>query len=249
MPINLSRRKFIKLSSISALAIGSGYTSGKLISKPENKYYSVCCFLPSDEKLITEVVRAFATTVKSNSTPIINADDDYKYLLQKLVRKHKQTSFSNSESVSYSVKPLNKLVNSDIIISDNSKSIYSLKNDFTDELMTIRSMLYGTEAKIFFTAAYKQSNILSSLFSSNQKEIVIENINGTFDKIPLSSTYKNIIVDGPQGETEIEINNSLVKVTKSNCRHKLCEKSRYAVNVSDVIACAPNKVLIRIEEV
>jgi hypothetical protein len=87
------------------------------------------------------------------------------------------------------------------------------------------------------------------LFSSNQKEIVIENKNGVFDKIPLNSIYKNIIVDGPQGETEIEINNGLVKVTKSTCKHKLCEKSQYAANVGDVIACAPNKVLIRIEEV
>ncbi len=245
----MTRKKFIKLSSISALAIGSGFTAGKLLGKPENQHYSVYCFLPPSEKLISEVVRVFTATVKSNSTPIINADDDYKYLLQKLVRKHKRTSFSNSGSVSYSVKPLNKYVNSDIIVSDNNKSIYSPKNDFTDELMIIRSMLYGTEAKIFFAAVYKQSNIFSSLFSSNQKEIVIENNKGVFDKIPLSSTYKSVKVDGPQGETEIEINDGLVKVTKSTCRHKYCEKSQYAANVGDVIACAPNKVLIRIEEV
>jgi len=245
----ITRKKFIKLSSISALAIGSGFTAGKLLGNQGNQHFSVYCFLPSDENLITEVVRVFAATVKSNSTPIIIADDDYKYLLQKLVIRHKRTSFSNSGSVSYSVKPLNKHVNSDIIVSDNSKSIYSLQNDFTDGLLKIRSLLYGTEAKIFFTAVYKQSNILSSLFSSNQKEIVIENNNGTFDKIPLSPTYKSIIVDGPQGNTEIEINNRMANVTKSTCRHKLCERSRYAANVGDVIACAPNKVLIRIEEV
>ncbi len=245
----MTRKKFIKLSSIAALAIGSGFTAGKLIGKPGNQHYSVYCFLPSDEKLIAEVVRVFTATIKSNSTPIINADDDYKFLLQKLVGKHKQTSFSNSGSVSYSVKKLNKYVNSDIIVSDTNKSIYSPQSDFTDELMTIRSMLYGTEANIFLTAVYKQPNILSLLFSSNQKEIVIENNNGVFDKIPLNSTYKNVKVNGPQGETEIEINNGLVKVTKSTCRHKLCERSRYAANVGDVIACAPNKVLIRIEEV
>ena len=245
----MTRKKFIKLSSISALAIGSGFTAGKLLGNPENQHYSVYCFLPSDEKLFAEVLRVFAANVKSNPTPIINVDDDYKHLLQKFVIRHTRTSFSNSGSVSYTVKLLNKHVNSDIIVSDNSKSIYSIKNDFTNELMTIRSMLSGTEAKIFLAAVYKQSNILSSLFSSNQKEIVIENINGVYDKIPLNSSYKNINVDGPQGKTKIEINNDLVKVTKSTCRHKLCEKSQYAANVGDVIACAPNKVLIRIEEV
>jgi len=245
----MTRKKFIKLSGIAAIAAGSGYTVGKLIDNPKNKHYSVYCFLPSDEKIITEVVRAFTTTVKCNSTPIIYADEDYKFLLHKLARKHKQTSFSNGGSVSYSVKSLSKYINSDIIISDNSKSIYSLKNDFTDDLMRIRSLFYGTEAKIFFAAVYKQSNILSSLYSSNQKEILVENENGTVDKIPLDSNYKSIIVDGPQGKTEIEINNGLVKVTKSTCRHKLCEKSQYATNIGDVIACAPNKVLIRIEEV
>jgi hypothetical protein len=245
----ITRKKFIKLSSISALAIGSGYTVSKLLDNPGNQHYSVYCFLPSDEKLFAEVVRAFITTVKSNSTPIINADDDYKFMLQKLFMKHKQTSFSSSGSVSYTVKRLYKHVNSDIIVSDTNKSIYSLNNDFTDELMTTRSMLYGTEAKIFFAAVYRQSKILSSLFSSNQKEIVIENKNGVFDKIPLNSTCNNLKVNGPQGETEIEINNDLVKVTKSTCRHKLCKRSRYAANVGDVIACAPNKILIRIEKV
>ena len=245
----ITRKKFIKLSSISALAIGSGFTAGKLLGNPENHHYSVYCFLPSDEKLITEVMRVFTSTIKSNSAPTINANDDYKYLLQKLVMKHKQATFSNSGSVSYSVKSLNKQVNSDIIVSDNDKSIYSLKNDFTDELMTIRSMLNGMEANIFFAAVYKQSNVLYSLFSSKQKGVVIENKNGVYDKMPLNSTYKNIKVDGPQGETGIEIKNGLVKVTKSTCRHKICEKSQYAINVGDVIACAPNKVLIRIEEV
>jgi hypothetical protein len=244
----MTRKKFIKLGGIATIATGSGYTAGKLLRKPENQHYAVYCFLPSDEKLIVEVVNVFAKTVKSNSTPIINADDDYKYLLQKFLRNNRQSSFPNRGSVSYSVKPLNKHVNSDIIVSDNSKSIYSLNNDFTGELVSIRSMFYGKEAKIFFSAVYKQSNILSSLFSSNQKEIVIENKNGVFDKIPLNSKYKNIIVDGQQGDTEIEINNGLVKVTKSTCRNKLCEKSQHAVNIGDVIACAPNKVLIRIEE-
>ncbi len=244
----MTRKKFIKLGGIAAVAAGSGYTAGKLLRKPENQHYAVYCFLPSDEKLIVEVVNVFAKTVKSNSTPIINADDNYKYLLQKFLRKNRQSSFSNRGSVSYSVKPLNKHVNSDIIVSDNSKSIYSPHNDFTGELVSIRSMLYGTEANIFFSAVYKQSNILSSLFSSNQKEIVIENKNGVSDKIPLSSTYRNIIVEGPLGETEIEINNGFVKVTKSTCRNKICEKSQYAANPGDVIACAPNKVLIRVEE-
>jgi len=52
----MTRKKFIKLSSISALAIGSGFTAGKLLGKPENQHYSVYCFLPSDEKLIAEVI-------------------------------------------------------------------------------------------------------------------------------------------------------------------------------------------------
>ena len=157
----MTRKKFIKLSCTSALAIGGGFTAGKLLGHSENQHYSFYCFLPSDEKLIAEVVRAFAATVKSNSIPIISAEDDYKFMLQKLVRKHKNASFSNSGSVSYSVKPLNKNVNSDIIVSDTNKSMYSIKNDFTERLMEIRSLLYGKEAKIFFAAVYKQSNILS----------------------------------------------------------------------------------------
>lgn len=246
---NLSRRTFIKISSVATIAAGSGFAVGKLIGKTGNYNYSIYGFLPLDKQIISEVVNAFCETVRSDSDAIIIADKDYEILLRNIVNDLKQLSFSNSGSVIYKLEKLNNPVNSDIIVSDNIKSIYSIQNDFNIELTNIRSKLSEIPASVFFSAEYKQNNIFSSLFKSDKKEIVVENEKGVFDIIQLNSSYKSIKIDGPQGKTEIEIDKNMVKVAKSTCKHKLCERAGHATNAGDIIACAPNKVLIKIEEV
>ena len=48
---------------------------------------------------------------------------------------------------------------------------------------------------------------------------------------------------------DISVDNGIVKVTKPTCKHKLCQNNALSQNSGNIIACAPNKVLIRIEKV
>jgi hypothetical protein len=245
----ITRKKFIKLSGFAALAAGSGFAVGKLIDKPVNHKFSIYGFLPLDKQLISEVVNTFHKNVRSNSEATIIANKEQENLLKNILNNRKHNSFSNSGSIQYKIEKLNNPVYSDIVVSDNLRPVYSLKNDFSKEMVKLRDQLSDIKAQIFFSAEYKQTDIFSSLFSRQRKEIVIENEKGLFDRIPANSNYKTIMVSGPQGKTEIEVNNGIAKVIRSTCRHKLCEKVRFAANNGDVIACAPNKVLIRVEQV
>ena len=66
------------------------------------------------------------------------------------------------------------------------------------------------------------------------------------DRISLENNYKNILIDGPQGKTGIKIENGVAQVHTSTCRHGIC-KHTVASGVGNIIACAPNKVLVKIE--
>ncbi len=79
--------------------------------------------------------------------------------------------------------------------------------------------------------------------------VVLENEKGIVDKINLSKSYKNILIDGPQGKTALQISDGLAHVHKSTCRHSLCTKAGFISKAGSIIACAPNKVLIRIDTV
>jgi hypothetical protein len=53
------------------------------------------------------------------------------------------------------------------------------------------------------------------------------------------------LIDGALGKTGLKIENGIARVHTSSCRHGICEHT-FANNVGNVIACAPNKVLIKI---
>ncbi|MCK7523116.1 MAG: NusG domain II-containing protein [Ignavibacteriales bacterium] len=112
-------------------------------------------------------------------------------------------------------------------------------------LANIRNELKGRKASYVFSADYKESDLLSFLFKVNSKKVIVENEKGTVEEISLDKNYKNILIDGVRGKTGLEINNSAVHVHTSSCRHEICMQT-IAHNSGDIIACAPNKVLVRI---
>ena len=57
---------------------------------------------------------------------------------------------------------------------------------------------------------------------------------------------RSILIDGPQGKTGLKIENGIVQVHTSSCRNGICKHS-LASGVGNIIACAPNKLLVKVE--
>ncbi len=241
----VSRRSFLKIAGLSTVAIGAGFTTGKLVGNSKSANYTLHGFIPADEQVITNLVSAFKNKIKSNTEAIVVADSKFGEIINRIDLKSRKENFSNSGSITYRLKRLDKQIDSDIIVSDANNSVYSL-DDFTSRLINIRSDIKNRKADYFFTAEYSETDFLSSIFKSNKKEVVIENEKGLVDRISLENNYKNILIDGPQGKTGLKIENGFVKVHSSTCRHGIC-KHTIASGVGNIIACAPNKVLVKIE--
>jgi hypothetical protein len=240
----ISRRNFLKIAGLSTVAVGAGFTTEKLIGTKKSVYFAVYGFIPADEQIISQLVAAFKNKVKSNSNPVVVADSKIGEVINKYDMQSRNNSFSNSGNIIYRLKRLDKQVDSDIIISDDNNSVYSL-NDFNYSITNLRSELKNRKAEFFFTAEYKKTDLISSLFSSNKKEVVIENEKGLVDIISLDKNYKNIVVDGPQGKTGLIIENGMAQVHTSTCRHEICKHS-IASAAGNIVACAPNRVLLKI---
>ncbi|MCJ7554307.1 MAG: NusG domain II-containing protein [Ignavibacteriaceae bacterium] len=241
----ISRRNFLKIAGLSAVAVGAGFTTGKLIGNKNSVYYAVHGFIPADEQIISNLVFAFKNKVKSNSNPVVIADSKIGAVINKFDLQSRNNSFSNSGIITYRLKKLVKQVNSDLIVSDADNSVYSL-NDLNYALSNIRSCLKNRKAQYFFTAEYNETDFLSSVFKTNTKEVVIENEEGLVERILLDKNYKNILIDGPQGKTGLKIENGIARVHTSSCRNGICKHS-VASGVENIIACAPNKLLVKVE--
>jgi hypothetical protein len=240
----ISRRNFLKIAGLSTVAISAGFTTGKLIGNKKSVYFAVHGFIPADEQIISQLIAGFKNKVKSNADPVVIADAKIGEMISRFDFRLRDKDFSNAGNIAYRLKRLDNQIESDIIISDAENPVYSL-NDLNYGFSKIRANLKNRKAEYLFTAEYNESDLISSIFKLNEKEVVIENENGLVDRISLNKNYKNILIDGPLGKTALKIENGIARVHTSTCRHGIC-KHTFANNVGNVIACAPNKVLIKI---
>lgn len=240
----LSRRNFLKLAGLSSFAVAAGYTTGKLSNVKNTEYFVIHGFIPADENVMLNLVSSFRNKIKSNAEPIIISDNKIGEVINRSYLQSSNGSHSNFGKVIYRIKRLNEKVDSDIIISDGANSVYAL-DDFNISLFELRRNIKEKKADLLFTAEFRNENLFSSLLNSNKKMIVIENEKGIVDRVPFDKNYKNILIDGAQGKTGLSIENGIAKVHSSSCKNGICKHS-IATEVGNIIACAPNKVLIKV---
>ncbi|WP_337866468.1 NusG domain II-containing protein [Ignavibacterium sp.] len=240
----ISRRNFLKIAGLSSVAIAAGFTTGKLTGNSKSVNFVLHGFIPADENVIADLVSSFKNKVKSSANPLIFSDSKIGEFVMRLHSQTSNNSYPGNGKVIYRIKRLNKQVDSDIIISDSENPIYSI-NDWNFSFSELRSKIKNRKADFLFTAEYREEDFISSLFKLNKKEVVIENEKGLVEKISLDKNYKNILIDGPQGKTGLKIENGIAQVHTSTCRHGICKHS-VASGVGNIIACAPNKVLIKV---
>lgn len=246
MQSKLTRRKFIKLSGVAALSAGSGFGLGKLIDNNDYNRYAFYGYLPDDRTIISKAIQLFVKSLnnKSVSTDFLQINErELNPGFRKTFTTH--AIFTN-QSVSISLKRIGSGFDSDLLITDSKKPIYSIENDFSNDLLAFRNLIKGTKSSYYFAAEFVKTNFVSSLLNSGSTELIIENERGLFDKIGGDRKYKKVLINGPQGKTTLEADKGRVRIVGSTCRNKICEKMGSVYNPGEVLACVPNKILVRI---
>ncbi len=244
----LSRRKFIKLTGIAGLSAASGFGFGRILKGDSQYRFALYGYLPDDKSIILKTARLFFHSLKINSEMPVFADIRNNEIIKGFSRVINFNSILKNRTVIIKLEMLKHNVNADLVISDNINPVYPIEKDFNNNFLPLRNTLSGLKAGCFFAMEYFEQDNITALLNNRKKYVVIESDNGIVDRIPINKNYNGIHVNGPQGKTVFRINNESVKVTHASCRHKICEGMGYAFKTGDVIACAPNRVLIRIEE-
>lgn len=86
---------------------------------------------------------------------------------------------------------------------------------------------------------------MGSVFAPGDR-VVIEVDQKVVYRIPLSSN-RVIHVQGRLGTTDVEISDGRARILHSPCKNKICIKSGYIRYADRLLACIPNRVVVRVE--
>jgi len=231
----ISRREFLKITGLSTFAFFAGRNLASFINQESNEL-TLISFLPENESLIKSVVEKFIKRTKVN----LNIDEALNFIINRLTKEN----LAKIDNFFITKEKLNSQFYSDILISNNVYSVYN-PNSFP-EFFDFRQELKSYKAEIKLTCFYTESNLIDHLFKPSHKTLQILNHQGLYDTIRLDKNFSTIVVNGNYGKLELSVKDRLVRVTNSNCRNKHCVNSGLISQPNQAIACAPNKILLRI---
>jgi hypothetical protein len=245
----ISRRSFLKLTALAAVALGSGYAAGKVVpqaaSASKERALALHAFLPGDSSLVAEVVRVFTAKTGEAARLTVSADPQWTEVISTSVSQ--PGSLLGGGLLAFRMVALKETLAADILLGDNQQAVYSPENDYDPALRSLQAQVRGRQAGYLFSAEYKDESLLAALFQPEDKVAVIRLGSSVVDRIPLDRTYREIVVDGPQGKTVLSVADGAVQVQSAACRNKLCMHSGGAAHLGSVIACAPNHLVVQIE--
>lgn len=244
----ISRRDFLKIAGLSVAAVGGGYKLGSMFASGsgDTKKVTMAAFLPDSKEEVTKalsVFREFSGIGNSAVTISATGNSELKEVGKNIFNTG---SPSNGKNLRISVDRLSENVEADILISDGSLSLYNPDLNFNAALTGLRRSLKNKNAGLMVTVTVSDESLFSSYFGGT-KTAVVEANGKIVEKISLERKSSDITVAGSHGNALITVGNGIAYIKHSDCRNKLCSKMGHAHMTNDVVACAPNKVVLRIE--
>jgi hypothetical protein len=244
----MSRRSFLKLTALAALTLGSGYAAGRLAPQAAStarQTLSLHAFLPGDDRLVSEVVRVFSQ--KAGAAARVSVSADPKWFETIHAAASQPGGLLNGGTLDFRMVVLPETLAADILFGDNQQAVYAPESDYDPALRSLQAQVRGRQAGYLFSAEYKSEGLLAGLWQPQGKVAVVRSGSSVVERIPLERTYRQVVVDGPQGKTALSVVGGAVQVQTAACRNKLCMHSGPAAHVGSVIACAPNQLVVQVE--
>ncbi len=245
----ISRRSFLKLSGLAVASVGAGFGTGSMLRGGDERYFAMYGFVPDDARAVRDFLRIFSAELPSGvSAPRITANAQWSAVIRDALQPSTRSAGAGQGSgrVRVRFERIGQPVPGDVLVSDDRKRIYDPSGDFSTALHSLRIALKENEARYMISAEYHEEEALASLFATG-RVLVVENDRGLVDRIAFDGRPRQIDVRGAQGVTGVTMTDAGAHVHSASCRHGLCRGAGIAARPGDVIACAPNRVLLRVE--
>lgn len=240
----LNRRAFLQSALLGTGAFGLGLKLGLGSRVGAGPRLVLHGFLPDDEATVRAAVSAFLAAAPGQlPAPSLDVTPRLRGAVAGGLRE-RMTDYERDtgRTLSVQVGDLAGGGNADLLLQDAGR-ILDPASEFGRELLALRRSLQGRPAAVVFTARLEDR----AATTGGGCILVVENERGLQERIALQGTARELTLVGPVGRTVVEFGEQGVRVRETSCRHRRCQLQGMATRAGEVIACAPNRLLLRVE--
>ncbi len=240
----LNRRAFLQTVALGGAAFGLGVKLGLGPRVDDRPRLVLHGFLPDEDATIRAAVTAFLAAAPGRlPAPVLDVAPRLRGAVADGLRARRDDfTRDRARVLSVQVTDLAAGAEADVLLQDDGR-ILDPTSQFGRELLALRGAVHGRPAAVAFTARLEDR----SETAGDGRVLVVENERGLQDRIALHGDTRTLALAGPAGRTLVEYGEQGVRVREASCRHRTCQLQGVATHAGELIACAPNRLLLRVE--
>jgi len=240
----LNRRDFLKTAVIGTAAFGAGLKLDEVGRKTGGPRVVLHGFVPADETAIRDVLGAFlALAGERLPAPAVDAPAAWRPAVAGALRAGADRYERGGDRVfSVQLGALDQPLPADVLLQQGSLVLDPARG-FDRGLLGLRERLRGREARIAVSCRLEPRPGALAL----DRVLVGETERGGQARLALHGARRRLDLAGPTGRLTVAVDDGGVRVVESSCRHATCRRQGAIARPGELIACAPNRVVLRIE--
>ncbi len=239
-----NRRSFLKSAMLGGAAFGAGLKLGGVFDGAGTGRVVLHGFVPADETAVRGVLDTFLALDGGRlPAPVVDAPPAWRRTVAASLQSGADRYVRGSDRVlTVQLSALDGALPADIMLQQDGR-VLDPASRFGQRLLTLREQLRGRDAAVAVTCRLEPRPDATAA----GRVLVVENENGEQDRIALDGAARRLDLAGPAGRTGVIIDERGVRVADACCRHATCRLQGTVSRPGELIACAPNRLVLRVE--
>ncbi|HOX24490.1 MAG TPA: NusG domain II-containing protein [Candidatus Krumholzibacteria bacterium] len=240
----LNRRDFLKAAVIGGAAFGAGFKLGDLGRADAGRRLVLHGFVPGDETAVRDLVDAFLSlSAGPLPVPQVDAPAAWRAAVGGALRGGaRRYARGGRQVLTVQLGALERALPADLLVQAEGR-ILDPAGGVDDRILALRERFRGTSAALVVSC--RLENRPDAL--AQERVLVVEDERGVQERLPLAGASRRLEIAGPAGRTVVAVDAAGARVAAACCRHATCRLQGVVARPGELIACAPNRVVLRVE--
>lgn len=239
-----TRRRFFQTAILGGAAFAAGLELGGVRTQGAARRAVLHGFVPADEASLQRVLATFlAGQTGTLPAPAVDVPARWRTTVAGVLRAAADRYRRGGDhGFDVQVTVLERPLPADVMLQQDER-VVDPAHGFDRAMLALREDLRGRDAALAVTcrlAPRPQAN-------ASGRVLVIENEHGVQDRLALDGAERRLELAGPAGVTSVLVGDAGVQVAAASCRHATCQRQGRIAMPGEMIACAPNRLVLRVE--